>query len=211
MGMSICKFYLTDLQTFESTDFDPLWVIGIGMTGFSWNEDQNKFSLQLVNPQKGLSTTTNFFIYNIETRQFSSIHFTNWNLLGRCHNDHLEIEYNESIEREHLKYPTKDLTKPSNIYFNFSDQLWTDIKYLDQFNNLNKDAMLNEFEPIDNGWRPFKGQLPQTTEVLIWELEKFAEYGDSQSIEWFDEIQEKTNDIDWWVNASHYLGLKIRK
>ncbi len=64
---------------------------------------------------------------------------------------------------------------------------------------------------IDNGWRPFKGQLPQSTEILIERLKKFADYGDTQSKEWLAEINAKTNKIDCWVNASHYLGLKTRK
>jgi hypothetical protein len=209
MGMSICKFSLTDMQANQTIKFNPLLAIGIGQLTLSWSENQNYFSLPLVNP------TENFFIYNIADRQFSSIHFANcWVLTGHCNNDKIEIEYedNQIPERiEHNKYPTKEFSKPVNLQFKFSELQWTDIKLLENFNELNKNATIHDLKPIDNGWRQFKGQLPQTTEVLVWELNEFAKYGDSQSIEWFDEIQAKRKDINYWVNASYYLGQRNRK
>lgn len=212
MGMNICKFYLTDLQTYQSIDFDPLWAIGTGQMGFSWSEDQNIVSLPVVNFAKNLPAKESFFIYDNERKVFSSILFENcWILNGNCHNDFIEIEYAAPIEGENLKYPTKDLKKPGNIRFKFSKLQWTAIEFLNQFDELNRSANEYNFKPVDHGWRPFKGQLPQTTQIIVWELKKFAEYGDNQSIEWFDEIQKKTNDIDYWVNASRYLGLRTRK
>lgn len=207
MCYNICKFYLTDLQTYRTIDFEPLWAIGVGESGYSWSENEKFLSIPISS-----FPTENFLIYDIENRQFSSFRFTNcWILNGSCHNDYIEIEYDEHIEGENLKYPTKDLKKPDNIRFDFSELQWTDINFLGQFNELNKNAIVHTFKPIDMGWRPFKGQLPQTTEILIWELEKFAEYGDKQSQQWFAEIEQTTNDIDFWVKASRYLGIRNRE
>jgi hypothetical protein len=207
MCYNVCKFYLTDLQAYETVDFKPLWAIGAGKSGYSWSENEKFLSIPIAS-----LPTEDFLICNIESRKFTSLRFGNcWVLNGRCHDDYIEIEYDERIEGENLKYPTKDLKKPGNIRFMFSKLKWTAIEFLEQFNELNKNAVVYDFKPLDHGWRQFKGQLPQTTEIIVWELKKFAEYGDSQSIEWFDEIQKKTNDIDYWVNASRYLGLRTRK
>jgi hypothetical protein len=207
MCYSICKFYLTDIHTYETIDFEPLWAIGIGQKGFSWSENEKFLSIPVASYR-----SENFLIYDIENRRFTSLRFTNcWVVNGYCHDDYIEVEYDDHIEGENLKYPTKDLKKPGNIRFKFSKLQWTAIEFLGQFNELNKETVVHDFKPLDYGWRPFKGQLPQTTEIIVWELKKFAEYGDSQSIEWFDEIQKKINDIDYWSNASCYLGLRNRK
>jgi len=215
MMMSICRFSLTDLQTNEQINFEPLWAIGIGQHGFSWSEDENFVSLPVVNPPNGNLITESFLVYDIRKQKFASIHFNNcWVLNGHCHNNYIEIEYEDSQISdgiEHNLYPSKNFTKPENLRFKFAELIWTDIMELQQFNEINRDAIIHEFKPVDNGWREFKGQLPQTTEIIISRLEKFAEYGDAQSKEWFDEIKEKTSKINYWVNASKYIGFKRRK
>jgi len=212
MMMSICRFSLTDLQTNEEINFKPLWAIGIGQHGFSWSDDGNFVSLPIVYLPGGNVITESFFVYNIRKRKFASIHFTNcWILKGYCHNKILEIEYDDHIPADNLKYPVKDLAKPENIQFDFDDLQWNGIELLPQFNELNENGVINEFKPIDRGWRAFKGELPQTTETLIWNLKKFAEYGDVQSQEWFADVQAKTDKINYWVNASKYIGFKTRE
>jgi len=212
MGMSICRFKLSNLKTNELTEFNELWAIGTGLNSFSWSDNRGFLSLPILNPYNGKTVTESFFIYNIEEKLFASIHFSNcWILNATCHNEYVEVEYDEQIESDHKKYPTKDLTKPANLEFSFSELKWTDIEKLSQFKELNKDAYVHQLKPIDNGWRLFKGQFPANTEVLVWELNKFAEYGDKQSIEWLNNIKAKTNKIDYWVKASYYLGLKNRK
>jgi len=68
-----------------------------------------------------------------------------------------------------------------------------------------------ELKPIDNGWKIFKGTLPQTTDVQVWDLKVFADYGDKQSIEWLDEINQLTEYPNLWVKTSDYIGYKSRK
>jgi hypothetical protein len=209
MGMNMCKFSLTDLQTNKEITFAPLFAVGYNGHSTSWSENSNYFALPVCNPSDC------FFIYDISKRQFASIHFRNvWVLAAHFNFDNIEIEFEDSQipeSNEHIKYPTKHFLKPANLTFKFSELKWTDIKNLHQFSELNKNAVIIDLKPIDNGWRQFKGQLPQTTEVLVWELNEFAKYGDKQSKEWFEEIKAKTNDINYWVNATQYLGHKKRK
>lgn len=215
MGLSICRFSSFNINTNESIEFLPLWAIGIGQSGFSWSENEDLFSIAVFNPLQDNKITCAFFIYNIKKRLFAFIHFLNCYVLeGNCHDNLIEIEYREDQipERiEHNKYPTKEFSRPSNLKFQFSDLNWVDFKYLQGFNKINKNVTVHKFEPIDNGWRQFKGKFPQNTDITVWELEKFAEYGDVQSKEWLHEITDSTQAINHWAKVSYYLGLKVRK
>ena len=207
MGMTICKFKLYDLTNQTKTEFSSLWAIGYG-NGVSWSDNSDMFSLPIANP------TDNYFIFDIKNQKFTSIHFRNcWVLNGNLYNDRIELEFrNDQIpeRKEHNKYPTKNFSKPENLTFKLSELTWIDLTLLNDFDEINKNRALQDLQPIDNGWRRFKGDLPKDTEVLVWELREFAKYGDGQSIEWFESIKAKTKDINYWVSASHYLGLRKR-
>ena len=209
MGLNISKFSLTEIESRKTISFVPVWAIGWEGQSVSWSENGNYFSLPLESPSDC------FFIYDIDKRQFTSIHFTNcWVLEGRCNNDYIEIEFRDDQipeRNEHNKYPTKIFLKPPNLRFEFSELSWANIKSIQQFQEINKNVVVHNFQPIDNGWRQLRGQLPQTTEILVSHLFEFAKYGDNQSKEWFNEIQSKTIDINYWINASHYLGQRNRK
>ncbi len=209
MGLNISEFFLTDTQSNKKFFFKPLWAIGWNGASVSWSENCNFFSLPIESPSDC------FFIYDLVNDQFTSIRFSNcWILEGHCSNDKIEIEFRDDQipeRNENSKYPTKKFLKPENLQFKFSELHWIDINLISNFNEIIKGIIVHEFLPIDKGWRQFKGQLPQTTEILVCELREFAMYGDSQSIEWFNEIQAKTININYWVNASHYLGQQKRK
>jgi hypothetical protein len=214
MGMSVCRFSLINLQTNELIEFNPLRAIATDYEVIAWSDNKDFFSLSVVNPPESTTIKESFFIYDLIEKRFSQIYFDNcWVLTGKCHDDFIEIAYKEDQipERiEHIKYPTKKFTKPTTLQFKFSELSWACVTALEQFNGLNQNAIIHKLQPIDNGWNDFKGQLPKTTEVLVWELRQFAEYGDVQSIIWLAEIEDKTPDINYWVNASRYLGFKIR-
>jgi len=195
MGMTICRFRLTNLTNNNVIEFYPLWAIGIG-NDVSWSNDSKLFSLPIANP------TDNYFIFDNTNQKFTSIHFPNcWVTKGHLFSDRIEIEFRDDQipeRKEHNKYPTKNYSKPENSVFKLSDLTWYDLNRLVDFNEINKDQTIHDLKPIDNGWRKFKGNLPTNTEVLIWELREFAEYGDKQSIEWFESIKAKTKDINYW-------------
>lgn len=208
MGMNMCKFSLVDLQTNEEINFAPLWAVGYNGYSTSWSEDSNYFALPVCSPSDC------FFIYDLAKNQFASIHFSNvWELEVQFKQNNIEIEFNDSLipdHHEHQKYPTKHYLKPENLVCPLAELNWTAIKSLQQFEELGKGAAIIDLKPIDNGWRQFKGELPQTTELLVRELIQFAKYGDKQSIEWFEEIQALTKDINYWTDASQYLGIRQR-
>ena len=111
-----------------------------------------------------------FLIYNLVERKFYQIHFDNcWVLSGNCHNDYIEIEYQDDQipERiDHNKYPSKKITKPTNLQFKFSELKWADIASLKQVNGLNQNAVIHKLQPVDNGWKYFKGNFQKQQRYL---------------------------------------------
>ena len=146
---------------------------------------------------------------------FTFVRFQNcWVLNGEIFDDRFTIEYKDDQipERiEHDKYPTKLFSKPDNLTFRFCDLRWLSFQDVANFERLGKASIIVDFELIDNGWRKFKGELPATTELIVWELQKFAEYGDEQSKIWYNKIQSQARNINHWVKASKYLGVLKRK
>lgn len=209
MMMTMSKFSLTDLRTKDKVMFKPLLTLGYKGHSTSWTDSSRFFSLAIGLP------SDSFFIYDTHTKTFAAIHFNNvWVLDGHCFDDRIEIEFRDDQipeRKEHNKYPTKNFAKPTNLTFNFDTLTWTSIDKIGNYKSLPDNRVVYDLKPIDNGWREFKGDLPQTTKVLVWELNEFAKYGDRQSKEWWDEIQSKTADINYWVNASEYLGQRRRK
>jgi len=73
-------------------------------------------------------------------------------------------------------------------------------------------------EPIDGGFREFKGVYTQTTmdkyntlQLEVYQLEAFAEYSDTQSQEWLEAMIKKTKGkYSKWEKVSNYLGIQRR-
>lgn len=209
MGMTMSKFSFTNLLTQEKIKFPGIWTLGYKGYSASWSDNSNFFSLAIGNPFDC------FLIIGIKMNQFSVIPFLNvWNLKARCYNDKIEIEFSDDQipERiEHDKYPTKQFTKPDNLIFPFDKLNWFAIDRLMDLKKIENEVEKLDLKPVDNGWRKFKGILPQTTDVQVWNLKVFADYGDKQSIEWLNELNQLTDDPNLWVKTSDYIGHKTRK
>ncbi len=208
MGMNMCKFSLVNLHNNKKINFEPLFAVGYNGYSTSWSENSNYFALPVCSPSEC------FFIYDIEKGLFTSIRFCNvWILAAQLKFDKIEFEYENSQipERtEHIKYPSRKNSKVTNMNFQLSELQWENINNLQQFKELNKNLAILDLKPNDNNWTDYKGQLPQTTEVIDSELNEFAKLGDKQSNEWFNEIKSKTKDVNYWVKASKYLEIRKR-
>jgi len=209
MGMTISKFSWTDLLTKEKIKFSGIWTLGYKGHSTSWSDNSNYFSLSIGNPFDC------FLIVDTKTKIFSVVAFSNvWVLEAKCYNDKIEIEFSEDQipERtEHNKYPTRHFTKPQNLTLKFSDLKWFSVDRLENFKKIESEIQQYDLKPIDNGWREFKGVLPQTTELIVWELKEFAKYGDKQSEMWLNELMAKTTDPNVWTKTSDYIGYKKRQ
>jgi hypothetical protein len=97
------------------------------------------------------------------------------------------------------------------LTFQFDSLNWFSIDRLDDFKKIENEVEQLDLKPIDNGWRTFKGTFPQTTDVQVWDLKKFADYGDKQSSEWLNELYKVTTDPNLWIKTSDYIGHKTRK
>lgn len=204
MGMTLCNFSLTNILSHNRIEFGPLGAVGYNGNACSWSPNSNIFSLPVANPQNCI------FVFNCSNMQFATILVKNpWIIKAHCYDysSELELKDNQLPERaKHNKYPTKYYSKPENIIFYHSDLLWYDIENLSNLKYINQGKEITDLAPIDNGWNIFKGELPKSTEIIVWELRKFAEYGDPQSIEWINMIDRLKTKVNPWEKASHYIG-----
>nr|WP_294942237.1 hypothetical protein [uncultured Mucilaginibacter sp.] len=207
MGMNMCNFYLYDIENKKRIDFDVLYTLFSGQRT-SWSSMSNLVCLPIfTNLNEG------FFIYDVCERVFSVIKFSNvWVLNCNIFENELVIEFRKdqvSNDRTDL-YPTKFFSKPQDISIELSDLEWISIEEISAVKVKMEAAQVRELKLIDNGWREFKGALPSSTEISIWRLQQFADYGDIQSQIWLKKIKESTQDVNYWINASKYLGVVNR-
>lgn len=207
MGAEVGRVRIEDLTNNKIVSLDPLWTQW-GSTP-SWSMSSNVIVLTIIIPQ-------NFFLlYNINDKTFAIIKFEHiWVLDAVCSENHVEITFRSSQipERvEHHKYPTKQFEIPASLKFEYSKLEWMEIEHLSEIPIAVQDMAAWDLKPIDMGWRKFIGQFPQTTEILICELQRFAEYGDGQSKEWLKLLEHKAPNFNIWKNASLYIGIQQRR
>jgi len=196
-----------DLKIGRKTAF-PLYTLFQGQKT-SWSSESDHFLLPVS------SEIDFFFIYNLITKQFAAIPFENvWILDGSLVEKRVVIHFdNNEIpdRRERENYPTKKYSSPEDLEFKLSDLEWESFDGLSEVKELVSRKPLIPFNPIDCGWKEFKGLFPQTTQVLVWELNKFAEYGDKQAQVWIEQVKSTSPNFNYWVEASVYIGHKERE
>ena len=208
MGVTISLFNLVNSDNEIIEMFEPLVALGNGYDA-KWSENSNYFVTPLI------TYNDNYFIYNIERKEFAIVPVENaWILNCKISNTHFEIEYEEDQipDREEQEgYPTKKYIKPENFTIELKQLNWHNIERTNDFESIYKAEKVVKMNPVDKGYRKYIGEFPQSTERTVWDIERFAEYGDEISAKWMDEIKTKTsNDYYQWEKASKYIGLKKR-
>jgi|SRR5690554_518993 len=209
MGVTISLFNLVNSDNEIIERFEPLVALGNGYDA-KWSENSNYFVTPLI------TCDDNYFIYNIERKEFAVIPVENaWILDCKITDTLFEIEYEESQipDREEQEgYPTKEYLKPENFIIELSRLNWYKLEKVNDFESIYKAEKIIKIRPIDKGFRQFNGEYPKSTERTVWDIERFAEYGDEISAKWMEEIKSRTsNDYYRWEKASKYIGLKKRK
>lgn len=209
MGVTICLFNLINSDSDIIQRFEPLVALGNGYQT-RWSNNSIYFSIPLI------TIDDNYFIYNLNKLEFAIVPVENaWILKSNLTDTYFELEYDESEIpdlKEEKEYPTKNYLKPENIQIPLNELNWHKLQCISDFEKLYKNEKLVQLRPIDKGFRDFKGEFPASNDRTVWDIERFAEYGDVQSQEWLNEIKQKTsNDFYRWENASKYIGLKNRK
>ena len=211
MGLGICLFNLINKRNKIVEKFEPLVAFGTGEDSH-WSENSKLFSTKFMTRL----VYGGYFIYNIEEKKFAIIRVENmWVLKSQLANIFFEIEYRDDQipdRRETEKYPTKIFLKPENIKVKLDELIWYQIDEINNFEHIYNSKQVISLNPIDKEFRFFDGEFPLSTDRIIWEIEKFAEYGDEQSEIWLNEINELTNgDYDKWQKASKYIGQQERE
>ena len=211
MGVDICMFNLINKQNEIIEKFEPLVALNRG--DVHWSENSKLFSIPLM---KTNLTNHNYFIYDVEEKKFATIPIASlWGLKSRLTDTFFEIEYCENQipdKKENDNYPTKHFLKPDNYRVELNSLIWHSIDEITEFEHIYNSKQIIELRLIDKGFRVFKGEFPLTTERKVWDIEKFAEYGDKQSKIWMDEIKKVTNGNYYGLEkACKYIGLQTRE
>jgi hypothetical protein len=117
-----------------------------------------------------------------------------------------------------LEIPTKIYLKPKDIEIPLGSVRFFPRFELNNLEALTKNNTEYRLDPMDGGFREFKGVFPETTkdvyntrQLEVYQLEAFAEYGDKQSQEWLEAIRTKTKGkYSKWEKVSNYLGIQKR-
>ena len=117
-----------------------------------------------------------------------------------------------------LEIPSKIYLKPRDITIALDNVRFFPRIELTNLGDLTKEDMEYRLDPIDGGFREFKGVFPRTTmdiyntrRLEVYQLEAFAEYGDKQSHEWLEAIRIKTKGkYSKWEKVANYIGIKTR-
>jgi len=157
-----------------------------------------------------------YFIYDIEEKRFATIPVGHiWVLESLLTDTFFEIAYRDDqipYKNENEDYPTKVFLKPENIRISLDELMWYKLDEINDFEQIYKSKQVIAINLIDKGFRIFKGEFPLSTDIKIWDIEQFAEYGDEQSKIWINELNETTNgNYDRWKKASKYIGKQKRK
>ncbi len=215
-GAKACLFHLVDNNENIIEDFTPLTT----NAKLSWSEDNSMIAICVGEAHRGI------LIYHIEEKAFSFFKSNSYTF--KFDNNQLKLyisdKFVEQLNSSQLlgggesELPRVKYVRP--------DDITVDVRQLKKFN---KSELENYFDvgeanpiyidPLERGFWPFNGRLPQNTtqgyngrDFEMYQLETFAKFGDSQSIEWLFEIKEKTkNEYSKWDKVSDYLGHRERR
>jgi hypothetical protein len=147
------------------------------------------------------------------------IYFKKDALVISYNNHQLELlNSTETFGGGHVEIPVKRYLNPKEIELQIENLTFYPRQNLPDLLSLTKSEKEYCLEPIDGGFREFKGVLPQSTmqvynqrQLEVYQLEAFAEFGDEQSKEWLNAIKKKTNEnYNKWQKVTDYIGFQKR-
>ena len=154
-----------------------------------WSENSKFFSTPII--QTNLDNG-GYFIYDIEEKKFATIPVEHiWVLESLLTNTFFEIAYRDDqipYKNENEYYPTEIFLKSESIRVKLDELLWHKLDEINAFEQIYKSKQVIAVCLIDKEFRPFKEEFPLSTDIKIWDVEQFAEYGDEQSKIWINEI-----------------------
>lgn len=150
-----------------------------------WSPDSNCFSIPIYN-YNGIS------IYNLSTRKICLIRVNDvFNIKIKLENNKIHFCFDDSyslnFEKSEL-YPVKKFKIPEAVIIDFESIAWFDvIDYKSMLQFAKEQAKINfNLEYLE--FEEYKGEFPTTTNIEIYKLIRFADYGHKQSIEWLNKL-----------------------
>jgi hypothetical protein len=168
-----------------------------------WSPNSNFFTIPLYNLDC-------IGIYNVMDKKITAIPVSNIykiNLLLEDNAIHFLFNDENTINFEKSDlYPTKKYKIPDPILFEFNVLKWYDVSdYKNMFEEVKR------IEKVDTkleylGFNEFTGEYPSSTDIEIFKVRRFAEYGHPVSIHWMNELKKNWgNNYYEWEYISKYL------
>jgi hypothetical protein len=150
-----------------------------------WSPDSNCFSIPLYN-FNGIG------IYNLSTKKICFIPVAEiFNIEIQLDNHQIHFHFDDSyavnFEKSDL-YPVKTVKIPEAVIIDFESLIWFDVKDYNSMFQLSKTQAKINFHLEYLQFEEYKGEFPITTDIEIYKIVRFAEYGHKQSIEWLNEL-----------------------
>jgi hypothetical protein len=103
-------------------------------------------------------------------------------------------------------YPTKNFIIPDPIRIEFNRLKWFDVKDYTNLIEHTKNQEKIKFSLKYIGFKEFNGINPQSTDIEIYKIKRFAEYGHTPSIEWINNLNKNWGcDYYDWEKISKYI------
>lgn len=215
-------FNLLDENSNMIDGFEPLTTYGTNT--IHWNDESTMFVIAIDQFNYG------YFFVKVPELEFAFIKVPNPYPLDVCFENNLFVlSYNDnSLSTKNsvqtfgggaLEIPSKIYLKPQDLQIPLGRLTFYPRARLCDFELLTQKDDEYQMEPIDGGFRDFKGKFPQHTSEIyntrqfeVYQLEAFAEYSDPQSIQWLDDIKKKTNgNYSKWKKVADYIGHQKRR
>ncbi|MBP6460276.1 MAG: hypothetical protein KA264_09285 [Crocinitomicaceae bacterium] len=198
----ISFFCLTDKfgRIIEKFDF----LISLSMSAkIQWSLNSEYFTIPIYN-------NDSIGIYNVKENKISLIPVLDiYNIETKLDNSSIEFMYSDNYAINFEKsndYPTKKIRIPKNIKIDLETLNWfcpSEFNKIMQFTKI-QEKISFKLEYLE--FNEYKGDFPTNTDIEIFKIERFAEYGHKQSIELINSLNQKNENYYNWEKISKYVG-----
>ena len=168
MGLTICLFNLVNKKNEIVENFKPLVALGI-WNDAHWSENSKFFSTPIYGNE-------GYFICDVQKKKYTIVPIENiFVLKSQLSNTFLELEYRDDQipdRNENKNYPTKIFLKPENIRIELDKLTWHKLENMNDIELIYKSEQVITLNPIDKGFRVFRGEFPLSTDRTIWDIPK---------------------------------------
>lgn len=215
-GNVLCNFALLDSRSVVIDPFEEL--VAFGAFG-CWSNDSMFFVLSA-------GRGDCIFLYDVSKNVFGVIRIVSDAYLVMCFGNTGSLEIGVSPDSlaaancQHVvggglsEYPAERFKSPDTLRLDIYQLDWHPRAQFSQLIKILESLPMLDMRLKPDGFFEFKGKFPETTLdkisgrlLSVWQLERFAKYGDLQATRWLDEVKRLAGDrLRSQHSIMRYLG-----